>query len=338
MMTTRRNFVTGIAATAAAITGFPGILRYARAAEKVTLITPFGFDSDFIDMMNAYSGGHFAKEGLDATVLGASGTVQSIQAVISGEAQFGRFSGIDFIRAVAGKDAPLKATATLRQNLGFHIVSLKDKPVKTGADLRGKTIGLLSIGGSTETYLDVMAAQAKVPKSEFKLIVAGNSPGEVELIHKGRLDCFICTFSTAFTIRHTLNEPLEYLNVDDLVPAPGQVFHGRKDTLADKPELVVKVLRAMKSSMDEIMTQPIGPIFERAGKDFEIPGIKNIDNLVALQKDTIALNWFGKRGKTALLRNFPDSWQAGCDALRSVGIVDVKDPTVLYTNEFVDKL
>jgi ABC-type nitrate/sulfonate/bicarbonate transport system substrate-binding protein len=288
--------------------------------------------------MNAYSGGHLAKEGLDAKVLGATGTVQSIQAVIGGEAQFGRFSGIDFIRAVAGKGAPLKAFATLRQNLGFNIVSPKDRPVKSGADLKGKTIGLLSVGGSTETYIDVLLAQAKVPKSEAKLIVAGDSPGEVELIKKGRLDCFICTFATAFTIQRTLNEPLEYLNVDDFVPAPGQVFHGTHETLAAKPELVLKVLRALRASMQEIMTEPIGPIFERAGKDFEIPGIKDIDTLVALQKKTIEINWFGKRGKAGALRNFPDSWQAGCDALRSVGIVDVKDPSVLYTNEFVDKL
>ncbi len=337
-MTTRRRFLAGAAATGAAVAGFPAILRHARAAEPVTLITPFGFDSDFIDMMNAYSGGHFAKQGLDAKVLGATGTVQSIQAVISGEAQFGRFSGIDFIRAVAAKDAPLKAVATLRQNLGFTIVSLPQKPVRSGADFRGKTIGLLSIGGSTETYLDVMAAQAKVPKSDVKLIVAGNSPGEVELVHQGRLDCFICTFSTAFTIQQKIKEPLVYINVDDFVPAPGQVFHGTRDTIAAKPDLVLKVLRALKSSMDEIMTRPIGPIFERAGKDFEIPGIKDIDNLVALQKKTIEMNWFGKRGKAAALRNFPDSWQAGCDALRAVGIVDVKDPTTLYTNAFVDKL
>jgi ABC-type nitrate/sulfonate/bicarbonate transport system substrate-binding protein len=337
-MKTRRRFLAGAAATGAAVTGFPGILRYPRAAEPVTLITPFGFDSDFIDMMNAYSGGHFAKQGLDAKVLGATGTVQSIQAVIAGQAQFGRFSGIDFIRAVAGKDAPLKAVATLRQNLGFHIISPKDRPVKSGADLKGKTIGLLSFGGSTETYIDVLLAQAKVPKGEAKLIVAGNSPGEVELIHKGRLDCFICTFSTMFTIKRTIKEDLVYFDVDDPVPAPGQVFHGLRDTLAGKPELVLKVLRAMRSSMEEIMTQPIAPIFERAGKDFEIPGIKDMDTLVALQKETIAINWFGKRGKTSALRNFPDSWQAGCDALRTVGIVDVKDPSALYTNEFVDKL
>ena len=105
-MTTRRRVLAG---AAAASLGFPAIIRSARAAEPVTLITPFGFDSDFIDLMNAYSGGHLAREGLDAKVLGATGTVQHIQAVIAGQADYGRFSGIDFIRAVGAKDAPLRA-------------------------------------------------------------------------------------------------------------------------------------------------------------------------------------------------------------------------------------
>ncbi|HUZ71509.1 MAG TPA: ABC transporter substrate-binding protein [Stellaceae bacterium] len=336
-MTTRRRFLATTAA-GAAVSGFPAILRYARAAEPVTLITPFGYDSDFIDMMNAYSGGHFAKEGLDAKVLGGRGTVQALQAVIADEAQFTRFSGIDFIRAVASKHAPLLAAATLRKNLGFHIISLANKPVRSGADLKGKTVGLLSIGGSTETYIDVLRAQAKIPKSDVKLIVAGNSPGEVELIRKGRIDCFICTFSVTFTVERTIKEPLVYLNVDDLVPAPGQVFIGTRDAIAKKPDLVVKVLRALKSSMEEIMTKPIRPIFERAGKDFEIPGIKDLDTMVALQKESIKVNWLGKYGAKNLLRNEPAQWQAGCDALRSVGIVDVKDPTSLYTNTLVDKV
>ena len=335
-MTTRRRFLAA-ASAGAALGGFPAILRYARAAEPVTLITPFGYDSDFIDMMNAYSGGHFARQGLDVKVLGGRGTVQAIQAVIAGEAQFSRFSGIDFIRAVASKDAPLLAVATLRKNLGFHIISAPDKPVRAGADLKGKTVGLLSVGGSTETYIDVLRAQAKIAKNDVTLIVAGNSPGEVELIRKGRIDCFICTFSVTFTIEQT-KQPLVYLNVDDFVPAPGQVFHGLRDTIAQKPDLVVKLLRALRSSMDEIMTQPIGPIFERAGKDFDIPGIKDLATMVALQKEAIATTWIGKYGQKNLLRNMPEQWRAGCDALRSVGIVDVKDPTTLYTNALVDKL
>lgn len=336
-MTTRRNLLRG-AAAGAVIAGFPAVLRYARAAEPVTLITPFGFDSDFIDMMNAVAGGHFAKEGLDAKLLGATGTVQSIQAVITGQAQFGRFSGIDFIRAVATKGAPLKAIATPRQNSGFHIVSLASKPVHSGADLKGKTIGILSYGGTTETFIELLLAKAGIPKSDARMVVAGNSPGEVELMHQGRLDCFICTYSVTFTIQRTTHQPLVYLSVDKPVPAPGQVYYGTRATLAQRPDLVVKVLRALKASALEIMKGPIRPILERAGKAYEIPGIDNLDNLVALQKKTIEVNWFGDEGRKNFLRNVPSRWQAGCDSLRQVHFADVKDPTTLYTNEFLAKV
>ena len=336
-MTTRRNFIAASAA-GAIVAGFPAIIRSARAAgDPVTLITPFGFDADFIDLMNAASGGHFAKEGLDATVLGASGTVQHIQQVIAGQADFGRFSGIDFIRAVGAKDAPLRALATMRQNSGFHVVSLKDNPVKSGADLKGKTIGLLSVGGTTQTFIEVLLAKNGIVKDESKLLVTGNSPGEVDLIRQGRIDCFICTYSVTYMLRQS-KEPLEFFSVDDPVPAPGQVLHGMRTTLEQRPELTLKVLRAIKASMDEIMTQPIEPIFERAMKDFEIPGAKDLPLIAAQAKQGITDNWLADGKKDTLLRNLPDRWQSGCDALRAVGFADVKDPTTLYTNEFLDKL
>lgn len=335
-MPTRRK-VLAAAAAAGAIAGFPAIIRPARAAEKVTLITPFGFDADFIDLMNAHSGGHFAKEGLDATVLGATGTVQSIQQVIAGQVDFGRFSGIDFIRAVGAKDAPLRALATMRQNSGFTIVSLKDKPVKSGADLKGKTIGLLSYGGTTQTFIEVLLAKSGIVKDEAKLLVTGNSPGEVDLIRQGRIDCFICTYSVAFALRQT-QEPVEFFPVDPPVPAPGQVLQATRATLEQKPDLSLKVLRALKASMDEIMTQPLAPIYERAAKDFEIPGAKDIALLAAQTKQAIVDNWLLDGKKETLLVNLPERWQSGCDALRTVGFADVKDPTVLYTNSFLDKL
>jgi NitT/TauT family transport system substrate-binding protein len=335
-MTTRRKFIAGSAA-GAVIAGFPAIIRSARAAgDPVTLITPFGFDSDFIDMMNGVAGGHFAKQGLDAKLLGATGTVQSIQAMISGEAQFGRFSGIDFIRAVATKDAPLRAIATATQNSGFHVVSLKDKPVKSGADLKGKTIGLLSYGGTTETFMEVLLAKAGLGKSDATLLVAGNSPGEVELIRQGRIDCFICTFSVAYMLKK-MGEPLEIFSVDVPVPAPGQVYYATRETIETKPDLVLRVLRALRASMEECITQPLEPVFTRAIKDYEIPGAKDVPALAAQEKSAIAENWLAE-GKENLLHNLPQRWVSGCDALRQVGIADVKDPTTLYTDKFILQL
>jgi NitT/TauT family transport system substrate-binding protein len=331
-MVTRRRFLQG----AAAVAGAPAIIGRAWAAEPLTFITPFGFDPFFIDMMNAYSGGHFARQGLDAKVIGAPGTSSAFQQVISGQAQFSLVSSLDFIRAVAAKDAPLQAVATIGQNSGFNLISLKDKPVKSGADLRGKTIGILSVGGLTETMVDILAAKAGVPKSETKVVVAGNSPGEVEFIRHGRIDCFLCNFTVTLALQRA-NADVEYLSIDSEVPAPGQLYYCARETIAAKPAYVTAVLKAMRASVDEIIAGPIAPIFERAGKDFEIPGIADMDRLVALEKAAIERLWYGQ-GKENLLRNVPALWQSGVDAMRAVGIVKLADASSLYTNRFIDEV
>jgi ABC-type nitrate/sulfonate/bicarbonate transport system substrate-binding protein len=335
-MATRRRVLAGLAAGVATTLARPAILR---AAEKVTLITPFGFDVDFLEMMNAVVAGHLAREGLDATLLGATGTIQHIQEVIAGQADIGRFSGIDFIRAVGAKDAPLRAFATARQNSGFTVVSLKEKPVRSGADLKGKTVGLLSYGGTTETFIELLLAKAGIAKDDAKLLVTGNNPGEVDFIRQGRIDCFICTYSVAYVLRHGADAAaLEFFGVDGPVPAPGQVFHATRRTLEERGDLVMKVLRALKVSADEIVKGPIEPILERCAKVYEIPGAKDMALLAAQERQAIADNWYAGGDPKTFLHNIPGRWQSGADALKSVGFADVKDVSALYTDAFVAKL
>ena len=331
-MTTRRRFLQG-AAVAGAAMGFPAIVR---AATPMTFTTPFGFDPTFIDVMNAYSGGYFAKEGIDAKLVGPPGNAAAFQLIVAGQAQFSYISSLDFIRAVATKDAPFLAVACLSQRVGFEIVSLKEKPVKSGADMRGKTIGVLSVGGLSELLVQIVMAKAGVKKNEANIVVAGNNPGEVDLIRKGRLDCFICNYPIAVTLRR-MGEPLEYLSLDTVQPAEGLSIFCTRDTAAKQPELVLGVLRAFKGSVEEILARPLEPIFERAAKDFDIPRIKDIDSLVAVQQEVSKNQWLAE-GRENLFRNVPRLWQSGVDGLRSIGIADVKDATTLYTNTFVDRL
>jgi ABC-type nitrate/sulfonate/bicarbonate transport system substrate-binding protein len=334
-MTTRRQFLRRAAASGAALAGFPAILRAAGAGEKITFATPFGFDPTFIDIMNASSGGHFADQGLDATVIGPPGTAESFQLVLSGQAQFALVAGTDLIRAVGAKAAPLTAIATIGQKSGFHLVSPKERPVRSGADLRGKTVGVLSIGGLTETFVHILMARAGVPEGATQIVAAGNSPGEVELIRQGRLDCFLCNFPVYFTLSRT-SAPLEYLAIDTIAPAPGQVYYCTRETIATKPDLVVRVLRALHASVSELMTQPVAPIFRRAAKDFEIPRSTDIDALVALQQAVIAQSWLAQ-SRANLMRNVPALWQSGVAALREVHIAEIADATTLYTNDFIDQ-
>jgi hypothetical protein len=91
----------------------------------------------------------------------------------------------------------------------------------------------------------------------------------------------------------------------------------------------------MKASVDEMMTKPLRPIFERAAKDFEIPGIRDIDTLIAVNDAARERLWLSE-GRENLMRNVPRLWKAGADALRENGVANVKNAEALYTNRFID--
>ena len=58
----RREALKGAVASVTLLTPMPA---RAQSLEPITVMTPFGFIGDFIDIMNAYSGGHFRRQGLD---------------------------------------------------------------------------------------------------------------------------------------------------------------------------------------------------------------------------------------------------------------------------------
>ena len=75
-MTNRRNFLKGSAAiSSASLLGLPAIVR-AQAKDSFTMMTPFGYISDFIEMMNTVSGGHFAAQNLDGKIMAGQGGAQ----------------------------------------------------------------------------------------------------------------------------------------------------------------------------------------------------------------------------------------------------------------------
>jgi len=325
---TRRAILAGLAASA--------LVRPARAADKLVFMTPFGISTDFLEMENGVSGGFWAKQGLDASVIGAPGTSVALAQVISGQAQFGMCSGMDYMRAVATKGAPLIAVGTINQVPAFAMISLKDKPVMKGEDLAGKTVGILSLGGTTETYVDLIIGRSGLKKTDVKIVVAGNNPGEIELIRQGRIDCFLATYSVLFELNRQ-NAPIESWGVDRYAPSPGQVYWTHRDLVTGRADYVQRVMRGLKASVDEIIAGPILPIIERASKDFDNPGMKDPQRLADLQEQMVDHFWLAE-GKQNLLRNMPRRYKEAADAMREIGIADIKDPDSYYTNQFIDAL
>jgi ABC-type nitrate/sulfonate/bicarbonate transport system substrate-binding protein len=330
-MTSRRDFLRA-ATGASAFLAAPAILR-AQTRDKLVMMTPFGFIPDFIEMMNAISGGHYAAQNIDAKLLGGQGTAQPIQQLITGQADFIRASGIDVMRAVATTKVPLVSIATIYQGSTFHVISLKDKPISKAEDLKGKTVGIVSVGGTTEVFLDLILAKGGLKKEDVKREVTGNSPGAVQIMKQGRVDCFIASIQVVVALQR-MKEPVEVWSTDRYAPMPGQCYVTTKQIVDSKADLLTRAMKAMRASAEEILQKPLKPIFERAAKDFEIPGIKNVDNLVEVEKVTSEKLWLSE-GRENLLRNVPKLWKSGVDALRDNKIATLASPEALYTNKFV---
>jgi len=331
-MWTRRDTMKWALAGGAALAS-PAVVGQAR--EPLTIMTPFGFIPDFIEMMNGVAGGHMTRHGFDARLLGANGTAQAVQQLTTGQAQFIRAASIDVIRAVASADAPLVAIATSHQGSTFHMISLNEKPIREAGDLAGKTIGIVSVGGTTDIFLDLILRQANLPRDAVKREVVGNSPGALQFVRQGRIDGFIASIIVPVVLRRQ-NEPILAWSTDKYAPMPSQCYITTRELAERRPETVVRFLRGMRDSMNEMLTQPNRPIFERAGAQFEIPGIRDLDTVVAVSDASKQELWLAK-GRENMLRNIPELWASGFESLRRAEMPLPRDPAAMWTNRFIDE-
>lgn len=332
-MIRRRFLQTAFGAAAAASLAGPAVL--AQTREPLNFMTAFGFIPDFIEMMNAVSGGHLARHGFQATLGGANGTAQALQQLAAGQVTFVRAAAIDMIRAASQGGSNFVAIATSHQGSTFHVVSPREKAVMRGEDLKGKTVGIVSVGGTTDIFLNLILSKVGLKPDDAKREVVGNSPGALQLVRQGRIDCFIASIVVPVVLRRQ-NEQIEAWSTDRYAPMPSQCYITTRETIERRPETVVRFLRAMRDSMNEMLTQPNRPIFERAARDFEIPGIRDLDTVVAVSDASKSELWLS-RGRENLLRNLPDLWASGIGALRETNLATAANPDALWTNRFIDE-
>jgi ABC-type nitrate/sulfonate/bicarbonate transport system substrate-binding protein len=116
----------------------------------------------------------FEKYGLDTKVVHARGAVP-VQALVSGSVEFGAFSGSSAIAAVlAGSDLVFVAAKG-----NFAVMSVwvrRDSPIKTLANLRGKTIAVTRAGSASHTIARIALKSAGLTDRDVKFLHHGGLP------------------------------------------------------------------------------------------------------------------------------------------------------------------
>ena len=324
----RRKVIAGAAAFAA----FGGSA-HGQSLEKVRYLTPFGYIMGFTASMYAQSGGFFAKQGLDVEILGGRGSAMSVQQISAGNVLVSRTGGTDLIKA-AVKDPSIVAFAEIYQRDIFHVISSQAKPIKSPADMAGKTIGVVSVGGATENILDMMLAKGGVPSASVKRESVGNAPAAFEFIGQGRIDAYIATNDTVAQLKVDA-KPVHTWSTDTVARCPGQVYITSRKTIAEKPETLVRFLRGVHAGLGALVSATdLQPILQSMSAKYEIFETKRPDKGLFVLKSAIEGIQAPYRDKLA---STPAVWQSAYELMIQAKIIEPVANPDFYSDVIVKR-
>ncbi|MER5454499.1 MULTISPECIES: ABC transporter substrate-binding protein [unclassified Micromonospora] len=212
-------------------------------------MTASGLTLSFVETMVAKERGYFAEHGLNLDIKGGQGTATAIQAVLGGSADMTRANGINAIIAVANEDAPFVSIASVRQKSQFEVVSLPDDPIRSPAQLAGRTCGIVSTGGATENLLDVMLINAGIDPGSVQRPVTGVGTAAYELARRGEVDAWICVNTDRATIQKEIGEVV-FFSTDEHAPMPSDSYNTSLKMVESDSDMPVRFLAGVLKAID----------------------------------------------------------------------------------------
>jgi putative riboflavin transport system substrate-binding protein len=278
--------------------------------------------------------GYYAAEGLQVDV--KYGTIQNLLNLVSnGDVTFAAASGDALIpQRQQGVNITYILTFWSKNPIGaLGIAGNNQPPIRTAADLKGKTVGVSAPNSSTHFGLKALLQAAKLSDDDVKLVAIGTT--EVEAMIQRRIDVAMTFLPNESAQMQSLGFNVDTLAVGDylnLVP-PGVATGDR--TLAEHPEIVQKFVNATLKGYRDALADP-NAAFESSLK--RMPEL-SVDKQ-PLQRDVLSatLEYYKlPQGRQAGATD-PDAWVKTQDFLLSIGVIDhIIEPTQYYDNAFVQR-
>ena len=126
-------------------------------------------DNGKIGDVVALKRGYFEAEGIALTVSPGGPNAQTVPPVLAGQAQAGQM-GSNQVLAACGEGIPLRMVATTYQNAPLVFISLPRAPVRSPADLPGKTVAVTPNG---RWLVNLMLSANRIDPAAVRLVTLG---------------------------------------------------------------------------------------------------------------------------------------------------------------------
>jgi ABC-type nitrate/sulfonate/bicarbonate transport system substrate-binding protein len=217
----------------------------AAALKKVTIQIEGSAVPYYVPIFNAIDKGYFAEEGLQVEYL--FGNAADIAKNVAVEnVEFGFPNGEPIITA-RSQDIPVVVVhATLQHGLGSTIF-LQNNGIKEPKDLKGKKIGITSLGSSNYVQLQVLLEKNGLTLNDVNVEIVGTEAIVPALVSK-RVDAICFSMLRTFELAYEGIEVGEFRS-DAFLPSFGNVVVTGKSYLDKNKETVQKFVRALNKSL-----------------------------------------------------------------------------------------
>ena len=281
------------------------------APEKALIAVPSPALS-MLPVFFAQDRGLFKKEGIEPVLVMMSGRLQAI-ALGTGEIDYA--ASVETILRSAMQGMAFKIIVYTNAKLSVVLVTAPD--IKSVADLRGKAVGVTSLGGGLEYALrEILIQQGKLnPDREVRTVSLG-MPEQMAGLAAGSLQgAMLVPPYDGIMARKGYRR---LVSAVDLLEYPQGGIATTDKKLKEKPAQVKRIIRAMIQALNEIRS-------ERERTVTYIATRWKIDQELAAQSYDIMVRSFSKDGSASAksIQNVIDSTKSRLQIDRAVSVNDV---------------
>ena len=182
--------------------------------------------------------GFYRTEGLDVDYVIMKPQV-AMQALIAGDVGYTTALG-STIRA-AFRNVPLRVVMTIADKPLFTLIARPG--IASVEELKGKLLGILSFGASTDTYARALLRRAKLtPNQDVKIIALGGGMNRIAAMETGAIDAAL--IEAPYNVMLERKGFRKILFVGDVIPSPLAGLGTRLDKIQRQPDEVQRLVRA----------------------------------------------------------------------------------------------
>jgi NitT/TauT family transport system substrate-binding protein len=286
--------------------------------------------------------GWFKEDGIEVTLVPLAGSSDCVKSVTTKEIPFA-LAALEPKAVARLQGVKSKTFYTAYQGNIYQLAVPAASSIQEIRDLRGKTIGVISLGGGVLFAKSVVAMAGMDPEKDVKFAVAGEGAQTAAMVRSKQVDA-LCQFDAQYAMVENAGIKLRMLNASAIEHFPGNGFFALDDTFRTHRKDAVALARGYAKGTIFAINNPeaavrilyeVFPQAKPTGKD-EATAVR--DDIKVLQARIP--NWRLEKGG---VKRWGESSEAHyieyLDFLLKWGVIKEKVAAQdLITNELIDEI